>query len=98
MTIKPVSGKQKNNKSAQVSIELTVALILITVLILGSARIFAWLNQCMVERQDAYDATRDTPVVDDTYDQDHDGRTDDKIAADFYTPPKLNIFPKEKVN
>lgn len=66
---------------AQVSLELVLGLIVCLILILGATRLFFWLNQCIVERQEAYEATRHIPR--------------DKI--DFYTPKEeLRFFPKEK--
>lgn len=46
--------------SAQVSLELAVAFIGIFLLLLGALKIFVWVNQRLVLRQEAYDATRVT--------------------------------------
>lgn len=47
-----------NKRKGQASLELTVALIAIFVLCFGSVKIFTWLNERMVLRQEGYEATR----------------------------------------
>lgn len=45
-------------KTGQATLELTVALILIMLLLVASVRIFVWLNEGMVARQVSYEDTR----------------------------------------
>ncbi|MCM8800167.1 MAG: hypothetical protein NC900_05530 [Candidatus Omnitrophica bacterium] len=68
----------------QVTLELTVALIVTILFLIGITKIFVWLNQTMVERQQAYQDTRPKTTA---------GVTKDKI--NFYTPKKLDIFGEE---
>jgi len=42
----------------QVTIELTVALIILFTLVMGTFRFFLWVNKRMVLRQEAYDSSR----------------------------------------
>lgn len=46
-------------KKAQAGLETIISLALVTLLLLGMTRTFVWFNQCMVERQRAYDGTRE---------------------------------------
>lgn len=63
-------------------IETTVALVALFIFLFGVARVFVWVNRSMVERQEAYQATR---VV------------GGKIGAvDFYTPDRFYIFSAEE--
>lgn len=62
--------------NAQATLELTISLIVCVVLLIGIAKIFVWLNRCMVERQQAYQSGRINPLG----------------KIDFYTPSKMDIF------
>jgi len=42
----------------QSTLELTAALVVIVILLIGSVKIFLWLNDSMVRRQVNYEATR----------------------------------------
>ena len=46
--------------SGQATLELSVALILVLILIVASLRIFLWINQRIVQRQEQYDSQRVT--------------------------------------
>ena len=45
-------------KNAQSSMEVSAALIAVFILVIGSARIFSWVNKRMVMRQQKYESTR----------------------------------------
>lgn len=64
------------NRKAQSSLECTIALVAAVALLLGITQVFVWLNKMMVERHQAYDATR----------------TSSTAAYDFYEPESFNIF------
>jgi len=55
------------NAQAQVSIELTAALIGCILLLTGILKIFYWINQSIIDQQVAYQSTRITPNADFTY-------------------------------
>jgi hypothetical protein len=55
------------NSQAQVSIELTAALIGCILLLTGILKIFYWINESIINQQVAYQRTRMTPNVDFTY-------------------------------
>jgi len=59
---------------------LTVALIVCIILLIGAAKIFVWLNQTLVERQEYYQWTRQNPTG----------------KIDFYTPQKMDIFEERE--
>lgn len=50
------NGKQTGK--GQSSLELTVALIAAFILLLGTVKLFVWVNERMVLRQEDYEATR----------------------------------------
>lgn len=45
-------------KRGQASLEMTVALIGALLLLLGSFKVFLWVNERIVSRQQSYEATR----------------------------------------
>lgn len=47
-----------NYRRAQTTLELTIALVLIMILLVGSAKIFVWLNGRMVQRAEDYEGSR----------------------------------------
>lgn len=47
-----------NKNRAQASLEVTLAFICVIILLIGSVKIFVWLNERMVQRQKDYEATR----------------------------------------
>lgn len=53
-----VDKKWNSKSSGQASLELTAALILVAMLIVGALKIFVWFNGRMVMRQVAYEKTR----------------------------------------
>jgi archaellum biogenesis protein FlaJ (TadC family) len=57
----------KNFPLAQVSIELTAALIGCILLLTGILKIFYWINQSIIDQQFEYQRTRITPNADFTY-------------------------------
>lgn len=50
--------KEKNTKIGQSTLELSVALIAVMMLIVAMLRLFVWINARMVARQVYYDSTR----------------------------------------
>lgn len=69
---------------AQVTLELTISLIICLILLVGATKIFVWLNQIMVERQQAYQNIRTQPIP--------------KVNFNFYNPPPLDIFGEKSEN
>lgn len=53
-----VVRKLRASLKSQSTLELTVALIAVFILLLGAIRLFIWLNERMVLRQEAFEATR----------------------------------------
>lgn len=87
--------------SGQATLEVTVALILIMLLIVGSIKIFLWLNERMVFKQEAYEGTRvsagsapSAGVALTSLDNVTPAQTvlGDEGWADESAYPKLNIF------
>lgn len=74
----------RHHSKAQVSIELTIALIACAVLLIGTTRCFVWMNKCIVDRQVAFQNTRRDPVrrIDLNYYQPNDN---------FYIQEKLDL-------
>lgn len=70
-------GRRIFKLQAQATIEMTVALIASVILIIATAKLFVWLNKCIVDRQAQYENTRTIP------------RT--KIV-DFYKPERLELL------
>ena len=58
MFIKPRPMNGKHPFKAQSTLEFTVALVAAFILLLGSVKLFVWLNERMVLRQEAYESTR----------------------------------------
>jgi len=54
------TGKRANRltKKGQSTLELTAALIVLMILLVGAAKIFVWLNERMAYRQSEYERTR----------------------------------------
>ena len=52
------NNKKRRSFIGQVTIETTLALVVLFVLLMGTARIFKWLTTAMVERQLAFQLTR----------------------------------------
>ncbi len=71
----------KTLKKGQSSLEMAIAFVAVFILLLGSARIFVWLNQRMVTRQEAYEQTRIAAA------SNQPGRAVDESAL-----PALDIF------
>lgn len=66
-------------RMAQVSLELIGSLIVCLVLIVGIARVFVWLNQCLINRQNEYQNTRVAPR---------------ENIDNFYAPEDLSILSR----
>jgi len=49
---------QIRNRDGQATLELTVALILIVILLMAGVKTFLWLNEGLVQRQVSYENTR----------------------------------------
>lgn len=65
----------------QVSLEITIAFIALFILLLGSVKIFVWLNEQMVLRQEDYESTRVAG-----------GSSNSEVQVDESDYPKLDIF------
>jgi len=57
------------SKKGQVTLEMTTSLIVLLILIAGIIRVFVWVNDCMLERQEAYEGTRIVAGGGASYDQ-----------------------------
>ena len=71
---------------AQVSLELSIALISVLILLLGSLNVFVWVNQRLVWRQRDYEDTRvkaGSTTLDSTLEE---------IQVDESAYPKLDAF------
>jgi len=55
---KPGIISKNKHLRAQVSLELVMALTCVLILVLGTVRVFVWLNQRLVFRQEAYENSR----------------------------------------
>lgn len=75
-------GRHPMNKSAQVAIETTVAIVAIFIFLLGATQVFLWMNRNIIARQRAYQASRMQL-----------GKTG---SVNFYQPTRFNVFPQEK--
>jgi hypothetical protein len=64
----------------QSTLETTITLIVIVVLLLGITNVFVWMNKMMVERHQAFRATQ----------------FDSSPTINFYQPKKLDIFKGEE--
>lgn len=71
---------------AQVSLELVASLIACLILIVGVSRIFVWMNESIVKRQENYQLGRKISSSD----------INNANQINFYTPERLYIFSKEK--
>lgn len=74
--------KEKNtlrNSKAQATIEFTIAFIACIILLIAITKVFVWVNQCIVERQVRYQATRNETLG-------------DNIVNFDTAPTKLRIF------
>lgn len=76
---------------AQVSLELIASLIICLVLMVGIARIFVWMNESIVKREQDYQKGRKISSKSHI----NNNKIDDKLI-NFYTPKKLYIFTEEK--
>lgn len=75
------------NKKGQVTIEMTLALIAVFLLLMGSFKIFIWVNRCLVERGEAYETTRLAPFVEEEwFDWDEYHRMWDFFFAECFAP------------
>ena len=74
-------GTHPMNKSGQVAIETTVAIMAIFVFLLGATQLFLWVNRNIIARQKAYQGTR--------------MQLSNERNIDFYQPTRLYIFPQE---
>ena len=71
----------KHPFKAQSTLEITVALVAVFILLLGSTKVFVWVNEQMVLRQEGYESTRVAA-----------GSTNPGVQVDESGYPLLNIF------
>lgn len=75
-------GPRRNRRRGQAAVEMMIAVIGSMLLIVGSLRIWLWMVTTLVERQEAYEATR--------------RRAGRNIFAGcpngYYTPGRLSVF------
>ena len=76
------------DKKAQATIELTLAFICFFLLLFGTLKIFIWMNERMVRRQQDYEATRVAAG------KLEPGQTLEDVGADLDESdyPRLDIF------
>lgn len=89
----------EKNRFAQTSIELTLAILCVLILLIGISRLFVWLNQSLVERQEAYENIRQTgklyaapKYIVSAINSDEKGMP----LVKFYTPGTFYIFSQEE--
>ena len=70
------------SSKGQASLEMTVALLGVMLLLIGSLKLFLWINDGLVERQRSYEATR----------QAAGNAPPGQQAAQWTEPQKLNLF------
>jgi hypothetical protein len=78
----------KLHSKAQVTVELTLALLACVIFLIGVVKVFVWFNQCIVERQEAFQKSRTQAL------RFSAGSGYDKYEAnnDFYHPKKLDLL------
>ena len=76
-------------KNAQATIEFTLAFICTILFLILSCNLFVWMNHCLVGRQRAYEDSRQEAGAGLEV---SDGQSGTPGKADFYTPPKLDVF------
>jgi hypothetical protein len=88
------SGGWRIEEAGQSTLELTAALIVLMILLVGAAKIFVWLNERMAYRQSEYERTRVqagsvafTSSIDLTNAEQTKG-----VEIDESSNPPLNIF------
>ncbi|MDD5019649.1 MAG: hypothetical protein PHH75_04615 [Candidatus Omnitrophica bacterium] len=90
------TGTQANRlpKKGQSTLELTAALIVLMILLVGAARIFVWLNERMAWRQSEYENTRVTAgsTAFTSYVDLANAEHTEGVEIDESTNPPLNIF------
>lgn len=81
------------NRQGQATLELTAALILIMLFLVGSVRIFVWLNERMAYRQADYEGSRVSAGSAglSTVDLNDQAQTNG-MQIDESSYPELNIF------
>ena len=91
---KPANQSTSKPKTGQATLEMTAALILLVLLLVGTAKIFFWLNGSLVHRQIQYQNSRVAAADEATW-----GRSVDiknpiigEGEPDESTYPALNIF------
>ena len=77
-------SKSINKKKAQATIEVTLAFICFFLLLFGTLKIFIWMNERMVRRQQDYEATR--------VEAGSIGDGDPGVYVDESDYPRLDIF------
>jgi len=77
------------DKTGQATLELALAIVCIFILLLGSLKIFLWVNQRLVLRQEHYESSSD-------YGRVKAGSSSEEVGLrESSSPyPKLNIFGK----
>jgi len=96
ITGKPVNRPTGQPKKGQSTLELTAALILLMLLLIGAAKIFFWLSGRMVHRQVLYENSRVPAASPSTYGV-HVDLTDQASTQGMGEPnestyPALNVF------
>ena len=86
-----VTHNRRNQRgSGQAAIEMTVALVSVVILFAGAVKIWAWMVNNMVSRQQRYEATRIDAATDA-----NPGTIDAQDRLTYYTPECLSIFGED---
>lgn len=95
-------GRINSRHKAQVALEAAIAISCVLILLLGALKIFLWINQRVVQRQEDYEATRISAGSVDPYTYKEDGgvskepnlavREEIDTLMDESKYPKLDIF------
>ena len=78
--------RRVRNRNGQAAVEMTVAVIASIALMVGSLRVWVWMVTTLVERQEAYQATRERA-----------GRNPHAGCGDYYKPGRLSVFGENDV-
>lgn len=76
-------------KQAQSTIEFTISFVITLIFVVLTCNLFVWLNHCLVRRQRAYEETR---VRAGRGLETRDNIVGNPGEANFYTPPRLDVF------
>ena len=68
-------------RKSQVSLELILSFLFLTILLVGITKLFIWLNNSMVNRYDSYSGTLKNDI-------------NSGVVSNFYQPSQLEMIEK----